>query len=315
MLGRGGEQRQRPRRHEETVARGRCGGPAERARAARRPGPRGPPRGGCRSGPSSSSRAPCAQAASVSIPRAETGVKPPARAAAARSSAVFPIPLAPSRTSAPARPSAASASTWSIRASSGARPTSRPSGSAGSRVFPDATASVPGRRCPGGNPSGGRHEAVIGPDPSDHRPADEVVRVVPGRTPGPAVGGVGPVSGPCPHERAVELMPTFAGVDHLSLTVTDLDVSERFYTEVLDFTGARGLRVRAHPAAPPDRVRPQPGPARRRGRRAVQRAAHRRRPHRPHRRQPRRARWPGRSGSGRRASCSRRSATWRSGTT
>ena len=31
-------------------------------------------------------------------------------------------------------------------------------------------------------------------------------------------------------------MPTFAGVDHLSLTVTDLDVSERFYTEVLDFT-------------------------------------------------------------------------------
>lgn len=30
-------------------------------------------------------------------------------------------------------------------------------------------------------------------------------------------------------------MPTFAGVDHLSLTVTDLDASERFYTGVLDF--------------------------------------------------------------------------------
>lgn len=30
-------------------------------------------------------------------------------------------------------------------------------------------------------------------------------------------------------------MPTFAGVDHVSLTVTDLDVSQRFYTEVLDF--------------------------------------------------------------------------------
>ena len=30
-------------------------------------------------------------------------------------------------------------------------------------------------------------------------------------------------------------MPTFAGVDHLSLTVTDLDVSERFYTGVLGF--------------------------------------------------------------------------------
>ena len=37
-------------------------------------------------------------------------------------------------------------------------------------------------------------------------------------------------------ERAVEVMPTFAGVDHLSLTVTDLDVSERFYVDVLDFT-------------------------------------------------------------------------------
>ena len=30
-------------------------------------------------------------------------------------------------------------------------------------------------------------------------------------------------------------MPTFAGVNHLSLTVSDLDVSEHFYTEVLDF--------------------------------------------------------------------------------
>jgi catechol 2,3-dioxygenase-like lactoylglutathione lyase family enzyme len=31
-------------------------------------------------------------------------------------------------------------------------------------------------------------------------------------------------------------MPTFAGIDHLSLTVTDLEASERFYTDVLDFT-------------------------------------------------------------------------------
>jgi glyoxylase I family protein len=30
-------------------------------------------------------------------------------------------------------------------------------------------------------------------------------------------------------------MPGFAGVDHLSLTVTDLDVSERFYADVLGF--------------------------------------------------------------------------------
>ncbi len=28
-------------------------------------------------------------------------------------------------------------------------------------------------------------------------------------------------------------MPNFGGIDHLSLSVTDLDRSERFYTEVL----------------------------------------------------------------------------------
>lgn len=30
-------------------------------------------------------------------------------------------------------------------------------------------------------------------------------------------------------------MPTFAGIDHLTLTVTDLDRSERFYAELFDF--------------------------------------------------------------------------------
>lgn len=30
-------------------------------------------------------------------------------------------------------------------------------------------------------------------------------------------------------------MPTFAGIDHVALTVTDLDVSTRFYRDLLDF--------------------------------------------------------------------------------
>ena len=30
-------------------------------------------------------------------------------------------------------------------------------------------------------------------------------------------------------------MPTFAGIDHLSLSVSDLDASEHFYTGILDF--------------------------------------------------------------------------------
>ena len=61
-------------------------------------------------------------------------------------------------------------------------------------------------------------------------------------------------------------MPTFAGIDHLSLTVTDLDASERFYTGVLDFVlvvdfgGVRSLLHRSsgfwlslvrHPAGAP----------------------------------------------------------------
>lgn len=46
-------------------------------------------------------------------------------------------------------------------------------------------------------------------------------------------------------------MVTFAGVSHLALTVTDLDVSERFYTRVLDFMvvlDAGYGRICVHPA-------------------------------------------------------------------
>ena len=34
---------------------------------------------------------------------------------------------------------------------------------------------------------------------------------------------------------ADSVRPRFAGVDHVAFTVTDLDTSQRFYTEVLDF--------------------------------------------------------------------------------
>lgn len=46
-------------------------------------------------------------------------------------------------------------------------------------------------------------------------------------------------------------MVTFAGVDHWSFTVTDLDVSQRFYTEVLGFVVVMDLgygRICTHPS-------------------------------------------------------------------
>lgn len=45
--------------------------------------------------------------------------------------------------------------------------------------------------------------------------------------------------------------PGFAGIDHVALTVTDLDVSERFYTEVLGFVVVMDVgtgRICMHPA-------------------------------------------------------------------
>ncbi|MGZ8738581.1 MAG: VOC family protein [Nocardioides sp.] len=44
--------------------------------------------------------------------------------------------------------------------------------------------------------------------------------------------------------------PRFAGVDHLALTVTDLDLSQRFYTDVLDFVVVMDVgtgRICMHP--------------------------------------------------------------------
>lgn len=45
--------------------------------------------------------------------------------------------------------------------------------------------------------------------------------------------------------------PGFAGVDHVALTVTDLDASQRFYTQVLDFVVVMDVgygRICMHPA-------------------------------------------------------------------
>ena len=44
---------------------------------------------------------------------------------------------------------------------------------------------------------------------------------------------------------------TFAGIDHVALTVTDLDVSQRFYTSVLDFVLVMDVgygRICMHPS-------------------------------------------------------------------
>ena len=46
------------------------------------------------------------------------------------------------------------------------------------------------------------------------------------------------------------MRPRFAGIDHLALTVTDLGVSQRFYTEVLDFVVVMDVgygRILMHP--------------------------------------------------------------------
>jgi len=46
-------------------------------------------------------------------------------------------------------------------------------------------------------------------------------------------------------------MLTFAGVDHVSFTVTDLDVSQRFYTDLFGFVGVMDVgygRVCMHPS-------------------------------------------------------------------
>ncbi len=46
-------------------------------------------------------------------------------------------------------------------------------------------------------------------------------------------------------------MVTFAGVDHVAFTVTDLDVSQKFYTEVFDFVVVMDVgygRICMHPS-------------------------------------------------------------------
>ncbi|MDQ3484192.1 MAG: VOC family protein [Actinomycetota bacterium] len=46
------------------------------------------------------------------------------------------------------------------------------------------------------------------------------------------------------------MRPSFAGVDHVAFTVTDLDTSQRFYTEVLDFVVVMDVgygRICMHP--------------------------------------------------------------------
>jgi glyoxylase I family protein len=64
---------------------------------------------------------------------------------------------------------------------------------------------------------------------------------------GAIIRSLGATNGPSPMTGADSPVPVLAGADHISLTVTDLDRSERFYTEVLgllrlaDFGQARIL--------------------------------------------------------------------------
>ncbi|WP_353950451.1 VOC family protein [Knoellia sp. S7-12] len=53
-----------------------------------------------------------------------------------------------------------------------------------------------------------------------------------------------------PDPQNASARPAFAGIDHVALTVTDLDVSQRFYTEVLDFVVVMDVgtgRICMHP--------------------------------------------------------------------
>lgn len=53
-----------------------------------------------------------------------------------------------------------------------------------------------------------------------------------------------------PASLDVQAPPVFGGVDHVALTVTDLDRSQRFYTEVLDFVVVKDIgtgRICMHP--------------------------------------------------------------------
>jgi len=52
----------------------------------------------------------------------------------------------------------------------------------------------------------------------------------------PSIDATGAARGSlCPAGRKEDDMPTFAGIDHLSLSVNDLDESQHFYIDVLDF--------------------------------------------------------------------------------
>jgi catechol 2,3-dioxygenase-like lactoylglutathione lyase family enzyme len=56
--------------------------------------------------------------------------------------------------------------------------------------------------------------------------------------------------GVSPGRRDHDGRPRFAGMDHVALTVTDLDLSQRFYTEVLDFVVVMDVgtgRICMHP--------------------------------------------------------------------
>src|SRR5207342_1043947 len=152
-----------------------------------------------------------------------------------------PTPGSPSTSNAVHRPAAVSASSLRRCRNSVSRPTTAVPGL---RVLPDATEAAPMPLSTGVTSPEGGPDADIDNDRREARALARLPRMgvlhhvdLPGDGASPAAGAalrsIGAMTGPGPVMGVGKPVPALAGADHISLTVTDLDRSERFYTEIL----------------------------------------------------------------------------------